>query len=138
MSGTPRKKRASTPRVQIVHQQKPFWTSLPSWLTLVLALCINFISVGYTYATMEAKIDRNASEILRNEREDRERGDRFRESLNLINNQIANMGQLRTDVEVMKNSLNSISETLRRLEARFDNAAPVHLKKPAFSLPPNP
>mgnify|MGYP001026586450 FL=1 len=133
--GVKKRRRASTPRIQYV-QQRPSWINLPSWLTLTIALCLNFISVGYTWATMEAKIERNMQDILRNEREDRERAQTVQRDISNLSNQLATMNQLRTDVEVMKNQLQSISETLRRLEARFDSATQAHLKK--VVTPPMP
>jgi len=131
----PRRRKPPTQQQQIIMSKKPMWQALPSWLGLVLALSINFITVGYTYATFEAKLERNKEEIIRNEREDRERTTRFEQSIASINASIANMGQLRTDVEVMKNSLNSISETLRRLERRFED---TRLNAPSSPIYPNP
>lgn len=95
-------------------------SSLPPWLVLVVALASTFISSGYTWATMEAKIERNREELSRIERESRAMESRAQESFRQINTTIANLGQLRTDVEVMKNSLASITEVLRRLERRLD------------------
>lgn len=103
------------------HTERKNWmSSLPPWLVLVVALASTFISSGYTWATMEAKIERNREELSRIERESRAMESRAQESFRQINTTIANLGQLRTDVEVMKNSLASITEVLRRLERRLD------------------
>lgn len=96
------------------------WNSLPAWGMFTVAMFTTLISCGYTYANLESKIDRNREEIARNEREDRERNSRVENSLRDINTTIANFGQLRTDVEVMKNQLTAINETLRRLERKFE------------------
>src|SRR5690554_4788977 len=90
------RKRNAPPIQQTLVVRKSMWQALPSWLGLVLALSINFITVGYTYATFESKLERNKEEIIRNEREDRERASRFDQQLTAINNSIANMGQLKT------------------------------------------
>lgn len=131
-----RKRNAPPIQQQTLVVRKSMWQALPSWLGLVLALSINFITVGYTYATFESKLERNKEEIIRNEREDRERASRFDQQLTAINNSIANMGQLKTDVEVMKNSLASINETLRRLERRFEQRLEERKPAPSPIYPP--
>ena len=115
---------------QKVSKRTPSWTSLPSWLALVVALSANLISVGYTYADFAAKLERNRDEINRNEREDRERASRFEDSIRQINMTLANLGQLRTDVEVVKTSLTSINETLRRLERKLEVPSSAIMVKP--------
>ena len=135
----PSKKRRNSRR-KSTHQppviaRKSMWHNLPTWLMLVITLSINFITVGYTYATLESKSERNKEEIIRNERDDRERETRLQAQITSLQTQISTMNQLRTDVEVMKNSLASINDTLRRLERRIEQVTTV---PPTTTLPPVP
>lgn len=143
MANKPRTKPKSGARKVTRHNgNPPSWTQLPSWLALTVALCANLISVGYAYADLRAGINQHSSEITRIERQTSERMDRIErsmiervsrneqddkdrasataENIRQLNLAIANMGQLKTDVEVMKTSLTAIVETLRRLERKWD------------------
>lgn len=119
-----RRRKAPAPQLKQTGNTMRMLAAIPTWVTFTVTIATTFIATGYTYANMEAKVERLRDDLLRNEREDRDRQDSLKEQIRQLNMQLNGMNQLRTDVEVMKNSLASISDTLRRLERRLE-APPV-------------
>lgn len=115
----------------------------PGWLTAAVTIVVQLLVVGYAWGQVDGKftainlqLAQLTRDLARNENDDKDRAGRNDDTIRQINLSIANMGQLRTDVEVMKNSLTSISEVLRRMERRFDPLPAAALVAPAIPSPP--
>lgn len=148
MSGQKQRTRARpTVVVSEEHGRGKRWMSASpiAIITLCLTLAFNVGQIGFTYAYVLGRLDANALAVQRVENDVRERNlaalrlieDRHQlvmktmeerqvvnaKAVDRLDSSLGAMSALRTDVEVVKNKLTTIDETLRRVERYWDRDA---------------
>lgn len=128
------KKAPKIPARRVTHGWGWLMSASPiAWITLGITMAFHAGTIGYIYSNIQNQIDNNKLAVERNDRRDIERYDaldkmiseRFQATtvgITRLDANLHNMAQLRTDVEVMKNSLTTISQTLARFEQALEKA----------------
>lgn len=93
-----------------------------AWISVVMAILGLVMTVGQwftTYANISSALEFQKAELTRNFNEDRDHRSVMHRSIERLDAANVAMSRVNIDIEVLKTHLNTISETLKRLEVDF-------------------